>query len=292
MILNKKTNQYLLLLIPVILMMGSCGFVEEEGDIPAFVYIKEAGIQTNNAIEGASTADIRDVWMFVDGQNIGIYEIPSDIPVLPSGSEQSIRILPGIRNNGIQSNPVFYPFYEIPDYIRQYNSFDRDTLSLEFKYKEETIFKYQEDFEGINSFTKDIDGDENTSMVITSDEAVTGGRSGKLMVQNGATTLEVASNLDLPDLPTNGSAVYLEIDYKGNTELLVGVSGTIGGLNAQFYKIILKEQDDWTKVYIDLAGEISGSQLETYNVLLGVMKENESEEDGVVYVDNIKLVHF
>ena len=57
-------------------------------------------------------------------------------------------------------------------------------------------------------------------------------------------------------------------------------------------KLGLRPKSDWNKVYIDLAPEISVSQLEQYRVFFSVQYSGSGGEVQKVYIDNVKLIHF
>ena len=68
-------------------------------------YIKINDIELNNS----STDKITDAWVYIENQLQGVYELPAKFPVLETGVKE-IRIKAGIKNNGISSSRVFYPF--------------------------------------------------------------------------------------------------------------------------------------------------------------------------------------
>ena len=57
-------------------------------------------------------ANITDAWVTMDGINLGVFELPAQIPILDEG-EHNFRISPGIKENGMSATRMIYPFYEI-----------------------------------------------------------------------------------------------------------------------------------------------------------------------------------
>ena len=87
-----------------------------------------------------------------------------------------------------------------------------------------------------------------------------------------------------------GSRVFLELDYKNDIELQIGLITIEENLEFKNYKLVLKPQEDWNKVYVDFSNELLSSNLNKYRVVFGVV--NPTDEDKVVYLDNVKLLHF
>ena len=58
--------------------------------------------QAMNQVHGAGTDQITDAWVYVDDQQIGVFELPCEVPVLLTGSRECIRIFGGgIRQSGL-----------------------------------------------------------------------------------------------------------------------------------------------------------------------------------------------
>ena len=87
------------------LLLVSCE-KNDKNMIPS--YIKINSISINNSEE---THNITDAWVYINDNLQGVYELPAHFPVLYTGN-QRIRIKAGIKQNGISSTRIPYPFYE------------------------------------------------------------------------------------------------------------------------------------------------------------------------------------
>jgi hypothetical protein len=264
---------------------------ESGNEIPEFLYMEEVSLQTLDA-EGANTHQIDNIWVFDNGASIGVYELPAQLLVIPQAENNNLLFLAGVRINGINSSAGVYPFYEGIELNRPLIAGNSDTLSLDFQYKSESIFALIEDFEANHVFQVDRDGNPETSVSRSEQEASTGIRSGLIQVSEMNPLAEVASSTIIEGADVAGKALFLELEYKNEVELKVGLVGMQGIESFENLKLGLRPRDDWNKVYIDLAPEISVSQLEQYRVFFSVQYSGNGGDAQNVYIDNVKLIHF
>lgn len=272
-------------------LLFACEVPKVENASFAFVSISEIKLNSKT-IEGSSNHNFKDAWVFVDGATIGVYELPRRIPIAIETAGQStlLSIQAGIRDNGINSAPTVFPF--VGNYEVNLDLTGGEELGLipEFEYLEATIFRLIADFETSNLISFDEDGDSTTTLVISNEEFSTGIGSGKMAVAAGG-IMEQASTLVYDDFPVNGSPIYVEIDYKGNMDLDLGLIGINGQQLFKDYFVSLRSSEEWKKTYINLTDLIIASNFEGYQLLLGIDNTNGGTE-AQVYVDNIKLLHF
>ena len=106
-----------------------------------------------------------DAWVYVNGNNIGIFELPAKIPIHAIGS-YDLAIFPGIKNTSLIPERIKYPFLNSFDSTLISNEHQVDTIIPTVTYKT-TPTIWIEDFEdpGIK-FTSDSTSD--TTLKITS----------------------------------------------------------------------------------------------------------------------------
>ncbi len=275
----------------VFLTLVSCQI--PSGDVSPFSYLIVDEVElVATPSQGAGTNNFVDVWAFVDGQTIGVYELPRRIPIAnpEPGEMLNVSFQAGIRENGIQSNPRVYPFVGNSEFNVSLEEEEEMGLIPVFNYLDATVFRMVADFEVTNSFTFDEDGDSTSVLVISSEDAATGVGAGKLEVGAGK-IMEQASTLVFNNIPVNGTPIYVEIEYKGNRDIDVGLIGIQGGEVFKDYFVSLRSMSEWNKAYINLTDLIIASNLTGYQLLLGIDNSSGSE-DAIVFVDNIKLLHF
>ena len=270
-------NKFILLFI--LLFCFACTKNEE---IPSYLKIDSVNLNYNSNF-GSNTENITDVWVFVEDNLQGVYEIPVEFPILEEG-QKNIRIKAGVKANGIASTRIQYPFFT--SYF--------DTINL---VKEESTtliptFSYNSSFEAI------IEDFENSGTIIDStlnseidfsveDEMQNNFAFASLQTPN--IIFEVATQ-DL-DLPQQGAPVYLELDYKSTTEFLVGmyINYPQSVLKSDLVWVTAKES--WNKIYINLTQTVSENiGAESFKVFIN-MRRNDPNSSEEISFDNIKILH-
>ena len=81
-----------------------------KAETPSYLNIEKIDLLISNASQGTVSNKISDAWVFADDNFLGVYEMPATFPVLINGVH-SLKIIPGIKDNGIAASRVQYPFY-------------------------------------------------------------------------------------------------------------------------------------------------------------------------------------
>ena len=286
----KFTIKSIFILFFVILFQYSCN--DTGAQIPAYIYIDKIELETNNAIQGAPTQNITDIWVYVDGLSIGVFNKQQLIPILSDDfSNTEVILVPGIRDNGIRQDIQNYFLYKEISLKGNLKSGVIDTMNAVFKYVDHADFIFIEDFENSNIFNKDIDGDNFTSIKISKKNPRSGKKCGIIELDTQHKYLETTTKIGYYNLPKSGNLVYMEMDYMGDNEFVVGISGKdIYGNEYQSDFIQLKSQENWNKIYLNLTKEIQESALESYKIFFKAQYNGKSETT-TIYLDNIKLLY-
>jgi len=243
--------------------------------------------------------------VYVNNKLIGAFELPSTIPVLTSG-KQRITILAGIKKNGLSYERLAYPFYEAYNIEREFVPSVVDTLMPVVGYRSGLKFPWLEDFED-GSVSMEGSGANTThdSLYITglADDVydyngTTNKFSGKVTMPAGLQFFE-NSTIELFDLPRGGQEIYLELNFKCNTEFALGMYPINAQVVTGFPVVNLFSTVDsdgkmqWKKVYISLKEDVnSGRNLGAEFTLFFNSQTNTSSGTPTLLFDNIKLIHF
>jgi hypothetical protein len=166
-----------------------------------------------------------------------------------------------------------------------------DSIKPLTEYKSEVQFAFIEDFESAHLFIDDQDEDPQTEMVITNTEVFEGTGSGRITLTTDHDLIEVATITRYSEVPTNGSPVYLEMDYKNEIAFAVGLIGHQSGMiPATYYIITLRPRDFWNKIYINLTDALNQSDLAEYQIVF-LSSLDEDLDEGNIYLDNIKFLY-
>jgi hypothetical protein len=259
----------------------------KENEVPAYLYIPAFSLTTKTN-EGSANQKITDAWVYVDGQINGVFQMPVTLPVVEIG-KHDITIIPGIRNNGIKSNPVIYPFYTNYTVMLDLKAGITETVRPTTTYITATQFKIMEDFERGNIFRADRDG--NTALSFTTIDNGFEGRSGQIVLTKNNPRMEKATTtkVDLSSTPEN---IYLEMNYKTDAELSVGIIGSDVSTNPSgtaSYKITLFPNKEWNKTYINLTNEAKDLKMKDFQIVFRSLLP-DSLNSATILLDNIKLI--
>ncbi len=267
-------------LFVLITSIGACSFFDSFDETPMFVTIPQANIVDN------SSQKVSDVWAFADGFSIGNFEIPETFPVLGEG-QVTLNLFPGIRNNGIQSAPIQYPFFKGNEHILDFKPGETVSLDLEVEYLDNVKFSISEDFEGNHILNTDNDNDPITKFV-SSTEAKFGDFCGKITLTADNNVFSQSTDFIRPTDELSNSDVFLELDYRSDVVFQVGIVGFIGNLPTFQNIILLREREEWDKLYLEIGSILSIGGFDGYQILFTSFPDTGA---GSVWVDNIKVVY-
>ena len=278
----KKTLHFLLATF-VCLLFSTC---VKENEIPAYLYIPSFTLTTTTG-QGTAAHKITDVWVYVDGLAQGIYQLPAQFPVVNLGKHE-IKLFPGVRNNGIKSNPVIYPFLNSFTKTMDLASGKIDTLRPTTSYTSGSNFKMVEDFENSNTLTFNKD-----NAPIFRFGQVENGFEGKcagltMTKTNSYFEKGITTKVQLPDA---SQSIYLEMHYKTQSPLAIGVYGTsaTNTTGITTYKVTLFPTDVWNKTYINLTNEVKDMRLTDFQIVFSSLLP-DSISTATVLIDNVKLL--
>ena len=99
------------LLILLLTFVLSCRKFEGNISVPSYLQIDSLSIYTDYPVQGSKSHKITTVWIYVDDELVGIYELPTKAPILAEGLHK-VRLDAGINMDGIKAYRIYYPFYE------------------------------------------------------------------------------------------------------------------------------------------------------------------------------------
>lgn len=273
----------------------SCSKFDKEEPIPAYIQINSFDLIVPDSLkstQGSNSAKIVDAWIYLDDRLQGIYELPAKFPVLKEG-DYNLRIKAGIKENGIGSTRPIYPFYtEFASSIKLEKE-KITNVSPSVYYKSYTNFLWKENFDGITvSLTKRPSSDTSFTLV---SNAFDGTKSMAGFLDASHSTFEYASEKAFV-LPTNNTSVFLEMNFKSNTPIIVGFIANVSGAEYTQPVVTLNPTNDdssalaWNKIYINLTGSLEYfASADNFKIYFRVEKPADGT-NAEFYLDNIKLV--
>ena len=279
---NIKKKCIILLFISICIF--SCDKNENIQEIPSYLSVSNINLVTNSN-QGSNTHKITDVWLYVNDQFKGAYELPSTIPLLHKDTN-NIKIFAGIKDNGISSTRVRYHFYK---------SFEKNVFLVEdsivniqpsFRYTDNAIVEF-ENFEGVGTNIDTTLNSEVDFEIKTENE----NNFAYAHISGDYLKFEAATD-DFENLPQQGSPVYLEVDYQSNHTALIGayINNPTSVINRDLVWISPKEED-WNKIYINMTKTVSealgNNSIKFY---INVFRTDTTKEAWIKF-DNLKIIY-
>ena len=269
----------------------SCDKFEGSQTIPSFIRIDSIHF-TAKLGQGSSSAKITDAWIYIDDQLIGAFQLPAEVPVLYSG-KHDIRIKAGIKMNGISSTRIDYPFYAPYTAVVTLAEDSVTKVNPSVSYYEGASFSWMEDFES-GGVSLEKTNRSDTTLVKTSDKQYVfeGNYSGAVFMKTNDTLFECAT-INTYSLPTLGGKCFLEMNYRINNKVTIGLIGESQGQVVQSPVIVLNPSDKWNKIYINLTPKLQEMHKDdiVFKVFIAALNDNDGDAPLLLF-DNLKLIHF
>lgn len=285
--------------------LPSCKDFEGSQTVPAYIRIDTVEVHCDYYTYGANTHSITDVWVFIDDDIIGAYELPAMIPVLQEGPHK-VAVFPGIKVNGISQTRSEYPFLA----PAEYPSVDlvKDSVVTLIP-----VFNYYPDGDNLHvRWIEDFDGGF-VSLEATSTSDVACGRvngpeawhdpegiyssySGRIVLTSDTLQFKIVTSEQFEDLPTQGSACMLEMDYKCSDTCLIGLYYLDGSIyEYPFYRVNPTcesgvDPDKWKKVYVNIGPYLVENENASYFKLYFSSWNPRNDGTQYFYFDNLKLI--
>lgn len=258
--------------------------------IPSYIHIEKIDLATTYEFDGSNSNKITDAWVYIDGDLQGIYELPATFPVLATG-QHSIMIRAGIKLNGIAMSRAYYSYYKPYEATIDLTAEQTDTINPTVTYYENKI-RWKEDFEtaGI-TLIKFTNSDTNFIQTQDTNKVFQGFSSGVAYLD--ATNPYVLSVSDeIYDIPQNQSPVFLELNYKTNAPLVIGLFAVLNtGLNSRLETMVINPNTAWNKIYINLTYSVNMSSNTMGFKIFFESYKPDNQATAEILLDNIKLLY-
>ena len=263
-----------------------------KGDkVPTYVVISNPTVVTQSfpVDEGTNSSNITHAWVFVNDKTYGPWQLPARVPVLEQGDVE-IKVVAGIERNGLSTDIKQYPFYET------YST--NVTLERGIDVNIEPVYNYFEDhdfwhdtFDSGNLFS--VSADSDTIFEVSGPMTFEGNNSGAIFLGPDDVFFEAQTNQDF-QVPST-SPTYVELNYAGDQTILVGAYVTFNNVEQRVPLVFINPTVladgtmPWKKIYIDMSPAWSNPLLQDRELFVSVTKD--FSPNGVVYLDNVKVVH-
>jgi len=276
-----------------LLVFISCNIINPSEEEASYIEINSVNVITDVAIQGSNAANISDAWIYVDDELVGAFEIPCRIPVLHSGTHK-VSIGGGVQLNGSSSLRTPYLFYRFHEQENVNLEPGQTTIiSPSFSYFDSLTFAFKANFDDLSGNKLTSTSSSDTTLSLCNDPTRVFEGAGSCLVElfrdSGFVDFQM---IDPVSLPKGGANVFMEINYKNNQELLVGLRSYYTGASTIEEQVItLRPTDSWKKVYINLTRQVSSQiNANNYRIFFQTTKPSGSEPLEVL-IDNFKIIY-
>mgnify|MGYP001617873450 CR=1 FL=1 len=206
----------------IVLLFQSCEVFNPAEKIPSYIHIDKFNLNTTQSSEGSNSSKITDVWAYIDDQLIGAFELPATFPVLFEG-QHVITLKAGIKVDGISATRAIYPFYEAYNITTTLYPDSIITLNPVITYSTSAVFVWKEAFEdGGITIEKTLLSDTIIEKTSDTTNVFEGTYSGVIHLDASHSHFE-GKSLNKFVLPGGTKPTFLELDFKTNTEVGIGL---------------------------------------------------------------------
>ncbi|MDR1878629.1 MAG: hypothetical protein LBQ64_03575 [Bacteroidales bacterium] len=291
------------------LMLSACGCgllfptaCNPDIDIPAYIYVEKVVLTTTLSEQGTASAKIPNIWVSVNGQNIGTYQLPALIPVVASG-KTNITIEAGIKLNGLSAQRPAYPLFKPYTTSITLSKDKVDTISPSFTYQDNVKIPLMEDFESAGLKFSPETG--SAPLEKTQDSSLLFSYANEANRFSGIITLPYADTVPFFEIkttaplyltPQTATDCFIEINYSFSQDVEIGLYCHSAYQTRQVPIMIVKGQENpqWDKIYVNLTDEIGSAYSQTQMTHFDIyMKSSVPVGKTARYLfDNIKIVYW
>lgn len=282
-----KPVAFLLLLLA--LAPAGCKVLDPEEEVPVYVKVNAAQVWMGPQDSTLTTVGIKDLWVFHDTGQQGVYPQPSVFPAWLSQGE-SLRMYGGIFETGQSGFHVPYPFWQFEDYSISGMPGDTVEVNPVFHYTTAYDIPVEEDFEGTAvKFSAYASFNDTAQIRRTTFNPFQKNNCGVVHFDANSRFFQVISTRDFTLDPNID--IYAEVTYRTDVEFQVGLqyqtpAGDLGVLPA----IVITPRDDWNTVYVHLVEMVRNKPAGTV-FKLWFYADGEAQT-GDLFLDNLRIIHF
>ena len=286
--------------------LTSCMKFEGEQTVPSYIRIDTIGLVCDYYIYGANTHNFVDAWVYVDDDVKGCFELPATIPILKKGKHK-VAIYAGIAVNGIKDSRADYPF-TAPAIFNDVNLVPDSIVTLTpmvtyWPNGDNLHVRWMEDFDS-GTITMETTSQSDVPFIRASGplawhdpEGVHSTYSAKFVLNSDTAQFCFANSEEFTDLPTQGSACMLEMDYKCSDTCCVGIYYLLNYYVYQEALVRLRptgapgvEPEEWRKIYINLGPYfVDYEDADYFKVYLSSWYDR-NDGPQYFYFDNLKII--
>ena len=289
----------------IFILFGGCSKLDPKIAVPSYLQIDDYDVviaDTTDNMGGGQGTKIQkftDVLVSSRTKNYGYYPIPGKIP-LPLTGNTDLIIRPVIRVNGLNAVKVDYPLMKGADTNHALIAGQITKFKPVFKYYPTVKFPFLESFVGTGGGSLKIkNSNPSDTFCVWPGYTYSPSFDGPclFMKMDGTHYVCQAQSFEALTLPSDGTNLYIEINYKCNTAFEVGVIGTtnpVGPITGTYADQRsaggATPSDTWKKLYINITDIVRIPPTHPYYYIYFYSTYDVNQTLNQIYIDNIKVV--
>ena len=271
-----------------LLLCSGCSVFDKFDEKPAFLDIKGAYYFLNERLGDTTSQGLKDIWVYQYPSIQGVYELPTNFPVLNSTASMYI-FQGGVFENGLSGVRRPYPFWESDTAYLSFSPEKTTTYTPKFHYYPDTtlIFPISEDFEGLGvNFQQNGETSDTVKLDVINTDAFRGQKCASMSFDSTHLQFFQISTQPL-NLPTDRE-VWLEITLKGDVYLEVGLEyhSTTTERVMPFAAYAYPER--WNTVFFNIS-PLTLKYLNSNKYL--ILRATGDKKERFLRLDNIRIIY-
>ena len=283
---KKYERSKIIILFWIIISAYSCNIINPEEKIPAYIKVDSVSVSTTTD-QGTTSHNIKDVWAYMDGQLIGVFELPALFPVIGDQGKHSFLFAPGIYDNGIASTHIIYRLMKgASTELDIINGAITNVTAPQITYFPGVSFDWLENFE---DGTVSIVSDDSLDILTVDTLNAFEGKSAKLSLNatNNSFKFRMFEGVQVPA----ASVTYAELNYKCDQPFFLGLAGKKTGGYTEVTVILINASENWNKIYVNIGDAVRVLNPSADYKVFCYSTLGNGISSGTFYFDNFKLIH-
>lgn len=293
--MNRLSYQ-LILFILLVLSFSSCE--KKSNQTPSFLRIDSINVDVPVS-QGNNIHEISALQVYANGDFIGLFELPLNIPILKTGKIK-FQFIPYVKLNGSKNQWAPHRCFTSKDTLLELIQLKTASITPTFFFKDNVIVRFEEDFNDGNSKMKAVILNKGDSIFVESRSFNLNGRFesntpvfvARFNDQDTANYMDFGTFESFPNMPTDGKSVQFDFDIKSDLPVQLSIVRTVSGGISEVvpYLYINSTEGKWKRFYVDLVHELSG-QLGTVSIqlLFSANKPAGKLVNREICLDNLRL---
>lgn len=237
----------------LVLILSGCGD-KHKAPIPAWLQIDSVGMATTYATQGTPHQNFKDVWVYLNGNLLGGFELPFRVPALNFG-QTHLLLRPGIFVNGFSGLRAQYAPVRFLSLTRTFKADSVTHIYPVFSYDSLITFPFLEDFESSGiQFTAAPGSPAGMARVSGPGVGYLSNGCGRMELTGTEEAVATVETISSIYLPKGGRPKMMEMHYRCNTSAdVLLMCFNASGLRTEKYIVSLKSTGGlWNKAYFTL----------------------------------------